>query len=107
MTNYSQAVPLIALDELSDNCSISVNREQINFLIINQGGQLFVIEDRCGHFGISLKEGKIENGEIRCPAHGAKFDLETGDLKNDLFEECDPITVFLWRKNNGWLEVLL
>ena len=36
------------------------------------------IEDVCTHDGNPLTDGPIQNGEITCPRHGARFDLKTG-----------------------------
>lgn len=107
MTSFSEAIPLIELSALSSSCVIPVDYDGLRLLVIVGDDDLYVIEDRCGHFGVSLQKGRVENGEIRCPTHGARFDLSTGELVNDLFEDCDPINVYLWRKNNGWLEVYL
>lgn len=107
MTTYNEAIPLIELNALQEDTAITVNHQGLHLLIVVKDQEIYVIEDRCGHFGVSLKDGSVEKGIIRCPVHGAKFDLMTGDHCNDLFENCDPINIFLWRKNNGWLEVFL
>jgi len=105
--NISNSIPLIPLAELQANKVVPLEKNEIHFLVISQNDDIFVIEDRCGHFGVSMKDGKIQDNCILCPAHGAKFHLETGELMNDLFENCDPINVFLWHKNKGWLEVIV
>lgn len=36
------------------------------------------IDDCCSHGQASLAEGRVENGQVECPRHGARFDLRTG-----------------------------
>jgi len=46
--------------------------------LFNVGGTVFAIDDRCPHEGGSLSRGTVEAGTVRCPVHGACFDLATG-----------------------------
>jgi len=38
----------------------------------------YAIEDICTHDGGPLAEGEIEDHEVICPRHGARFDIKTG-----------------------------
>ena len=43
------------------------------------GGEIRAVSDECPHQGFSLSAGElIENGEIECVWHGARFDCRTG-----------------------------
>jgi len=42
-------------------------------------GELFAIEDLCTHDGSPLASGLVEDHEVICPRHGARFSLRTGD----------------------------
>jgi 3-phenylpropionate/trans-cinnamate dioxygenase ferredoxin subunit len=42
------------------------------------GTKVFVVENRCSHDDGPLGEGRILDGEIECPRHGARFDLASG-----------------------------
>ncbi len=46
--------------------------------VCNVGGQFYAIDDLCTHDGGSLDQGELENSEIECPRHGARFDVRTG-----------------------------
>jgi len=46
--------------------------------VFNVGGEFFAIEDQCTHDGGGLSGGAIENCEVICPRHGARFSLRTG-----------------------------
>lgn len=39
------------------------------------------IADSCPHQGASLAGGKVQDGAVQCPAHGLRFDLATGCLR--------------------------
>lgn len=50
--------------------------------LCNVGGELYAIEDICTHAFAYLSEGGLEGGQIKCPLHGAKFDVKTGEAKS-------------------------
>lgn len=43
-------------------------------------GNYFAINNICSHAGAELHEGTLDNNELTCPWHGAKWDIETGNL---------------------------
>lgn len=55
-----------------------VDVDGVNVLVTNLAGEFFAVEDMCSHEALALSGGSIENGEIVCPFHGAKFCLKTG-----------------------------
>jgi 3-phenylpropionate/trans-cinnamate dioxygenase ferredoxin subunit len=72
-------------------------------LVVNSGGKFYAIARRCTHRGGDLSNGVLEGSSVRCPRHGALFDLETGKcvegpkigpLKlNTRDETCFPVSV--------------
>jgi 3-phenylpropionate/trans-cinnamate dioxygenase ferredoxin subunit len=46
--------------------------------VFNVDGEFFAIDDVCTHDGGPLAEGDLLGHEIRCPRHGARFDVRTG-----------------------------
>ena len=46
--------------------------------ISNVDGTIYAIDNRCTHDGGPLGEGRLRNGRILCPRHGAAFDAKTG-----------------------------
>jgi 3-phenylpropionate/trans-cinnamate dioxygenase ferredoxin component len=49
-------------------------------LVINKGGRYFAINNICSHAGAELHKGILENNELACPWHGARWNVETGEL---------------------------
>ncbi len=50
--------------------------------LCNVDGDLYALEDICTHAFAYLSEGGLEGGQIKCPLHGAKFDVKTGAAKS-------------------------
>lgn len=46
--------------------------------VSNVDGTLYAIDNRCTHDNGPLGEGRLRNGRILCPRHGAAFDARTG-----------------------------
>ena len=44
----------------------------------NIDGEFYAIDNVCTHDGGPLGEGRIRNGRVICPRHGAAFDAKTG-----------------------------
>jgi nitrite reductase/ring-hydroxylating ferredoxin subunit len=76
-----------------------------SILIVHHGGRLFAIENRCSHAEQPIECGRVRYGWIACPAHGAKFDLETGDALTA--PATTPIATFPIRVVGDRIEVAL
>jgi 3-phenylpropionate/trans-cinnamate dioxygenase ferredoxin component len=47
--------------------------------LVRRGEQFFAVQDTCTHNGESLSKGSLNYlGEIICPWHNYRFDLQTG-----------------------------
>ena len=46
--------------------------------LCNVDGELHAFENVCTHQFVYLSEGELVGKEIKCPLHGAKFDVTTG-----------------------------
>ena len=57
--------------------SLSVVNDIVVFVI---DGEYFAIDRKCSHMGGDLSKGKLEGKTIKCPKHGAVFNLENGDV---------------------------
>ncbi len=50
-----------------------------------------VVESRCSHRGGPLHEGAVVDGCLECPWHGARFDLETGEVRRGPASVPQPV----------------
>lgn len=73
------------------------------YLLINHDSHFYCIEDKCGHFGVSLARGKIQDRKIICPQHHISFDLSTGEIVDHLGENCEPVKALSVIENHGIL----
>lgn len=49
-----------------------------SIVLFNLAGKLFAIADLCSHDNGPVGDGEIEENEIVCPRHGARFNIHTG-----------------------------
>ena len=50
--------------------------------LCNVEGEFHAFEDVCTHQFTHLSEGELTGSEVKCPLHGAKFDVKTGAAKS-------------------------
>lgn len=55
---------------------VTVNNRKL--ALFNLGGTIYAIDDTCPHRGAPLWEGEVEQQEVTCPWHGARFNVTTG-----------------------------
>lgn len=48
-------------------------------IVLRCGARVFAIEDRCTHDGEPLAGAEVEDCQVICPRHGARFCLRTGE----------------------------
>ncbi|MBW3546747.1 MAG: Rieske 2Fe-2S domain-containing protein [Actinobacteria bacterium] len=64
--------------------------------VANVDGTFCAVADECPHAGASLGEGTLEGSSLRCPLHGATFDVRTGEVLSGPAVEpvrCHPVEV--------------
>ena len=71
-------VPIGNIDELPVNERIFVEIGDLVILVFNIAGGYFAIGDVCSHDDGPLGEGELDNFEVVCPRHGARFDIRNG-----------------------------
>ena len=69
---------LLPLADVPEGRPHRVLVDEIALLVVNRGGSVSVLEDRCTHRGGPLHDGELEGDCITCPWHGSSFDLATG-----------------------------
>ena len=72
---------LFPLNELEPDSARRVEVSGREIAVIRIGDDVYAIGDTCSHAEVSLSEGWVEPDDcaIECVAHGAMFDLETGE----------------------------
>jgi 3-phenylpropionate/trans-cinnamate dioxygenase ferredoxin component len=94
---------VLPLAELADGEARAVEVSGDTILLCRDEGEVYAIENRCSHLEEPLACGKVKWGWIACPAHGARFDLATGEPMNP--PATMPIKTFPVRVTDGMIEV--
>lgn len=64
--------------------------EDSKILLIKQNGELSAIGTKCSHYGALLSTGALGEGRVRCPWHGACFNIKTGDIEDFPGQDAIP-----------------
>lgn len=94
----SELIDVCPEADLPEGALRTVEWEDIEIMVVNCGGELLAMEDRCSHDNGQLAEGEIDcdKATVECPRHGALFDLRTGKpltLPAYVPVEAFPVTV--------------
>ena len=57
---------------------VIVNDKPILFVYVDE--QVYAIANKCPHLGALLDKGTVDGHLVTCKAHGATFDVKTGDV---------------------------
>ncbi|XP_070492799.1 apoptosis-inducing factor 3-like isoform X2 [Chironomus tepperi] len=72
-------------------------------LVIKQKGKISAIGNKCSHYGAFLSMGVLGDGRVRCPWHGACFNIETGDIED--YPGQDSIPCYQVKIESGMVKV--
>lgn len=110
MFNYRQIDPekctffeVAGTSELSPGERLFVEISGEFLVLFNLGGDYYAIADLCSHDDGPLGDGEVEDHQIICPRHGARFDLRTGEALT--FPAVEDIPAYPVRVRDGFIEV--
>ncbi|XP_058454692.1 apoptosis-inducing factor 3 isoform X2 [Malaya genurostris] len=69
-------------NDVAENDMKSFDLGDGKVLVVKQNGKFFAIGNKCSHYGALLNTGALGKGRVRCPWHGACFNIETGDIED-------------------------
>ena len=87
--------------EASSRIEADVDGYRVRAVLVN--GKLYAFEDRCTHDDSPFDDAPIEDTEIICPRHGARFCMLTGAALSP--PAYEPLRIFEVRENKGRVEV--
>lgn len=67
-----------ALSDLADGEKRRVTLGGEDVLLCRTGDVVRAVRNMCTHAASTLEEGRLRNGILSCPLHGARFDLTDG-----------------------------
>jgi 3-phenylpropionate/trans-cinnamate dioxygenase ferredoxin component len=92
-----------SLSELATSHRLEAEVDGYRVRVALVGGTLYAFEDRCTHDDSPFDDAPIEDSEIICPRHGARFSLRTGEALSP--PAYEPLRVFAVRETAGRVEV--
>ena len=91
-------IDVCRLDELPPGAHKVVELDDVDVAVVNCGGEILAIEDRCSHDDGILLEGELdqERCRVECPRHGSWFDLRSGrPLNLPAYQPVDTYDVLI------------
>ncbi|KRF80775.1 uncharacterized protein Dvir_GJ16976, isoform E [Drosophila virilis] len=80
---YTEPVAVCKANEIQENEMKQLEfNEDTKVLLVKQNGRLHALGNRCTHYGAPMHTGGLGVGRVRCPWHGACFNIETGDIED-------------------------
>jgi len=77
-SSQSSRVRVASADEIPPDTLRAVATDVGPVVLVNLDGDIYALEDRCSHQDYPLSAGELEDGELECAFHGARFDVCTG-----------------------------
>lgn len=68
----------IPSDQLTEDQALAGRVGDDAVLLARSGGRCYAVGAKCTHYSVSLADGLVVDGTIRCPGHHAAFRLDTG-----------------------------
>lgn len=92
-----------ALNELPEDERIFFEIGNHSIVMFNIAGKVFAIADVCSHDNGPVGDGDLDGETIKCPRHGAVFDLNTGKAIH--LPAVEDIAAYPVRIRSGDLEI--
>jgi 3-phenylpropionate/trans-cinnamate dioxygenase ferredoxin subunit len=89
--------------ELESSSRLEADVDGYRVRVVRVSGMLHAFEDRCTHDDSPFDDAPIEDTEIICPRHGARFCLRTGAALSP--PAYEPLRIFEARESDGRIEV--
>ncbi|KAL2717178.1 apoptosis-inducing factor 3 isoform X2 [Vespula squamosa] len=61
---------------------VTLGKNDAKVLLVKQKGKIHALGTKCTHYGAPLHTGALRDGIVRCPWHGACFNITTGDIED-------------------------
>ena len=78
-----QFTRVASLQELKTSKLMCVKPNGLCIALAYVDGTVFAVDDMCSHEDASLSKGSLHGECIKCPLHGSRFDLNTGEALDE------------------------
>lgn len=69
------------LKDFPENQTVGKNIDGVDICLVNLAGKISAFDDSCTHAEALLSRSELDEGDMVCPLHGARFDPMTGQAK--------------------------
>ena len=87
-------IKLCQTNDLENNSmkeiEINLDGQSYKVLVVKTENKFHCLPTSCTHYKAPLSKGVLYKGRIRCFAHGATFNVETGDIEDYPGPDCLP-----------------
>lgn len=83
---------LASLHELTTSKLMRVQLNGNDICLAYVDDTVYAIDDLCTHEDASLAKGSLHEDCVKCPLHGSRFNLKTGEALNEPAE--DPLNTY-------------
>lgn len=80
-------VGIASVEELPPGKMKCVSIDGRRLLLANVDGHYYCADDKCTHEDASLCRGSLQGARVKCPLHGSRFDLRTGEALEEPADE--------------------
>ncbi|XP_054610422.1 apoptosis-inducing factor 3 [Dunckerocampus dactyliophorus] len=91
--------------DLQDGQMLEVEVGHHSVLLTRSEGQYSATGNQCTHYGAPLSKGVISGHRVRCPWHGACFNVHTGDVEEFPGMDCLPCHKVMIHNNKVYVSV--
>ena len=105
MPDTGQWHAAVSLASIGPGRSRAINVAGVAVLVCRSGDEVFAIADFCTHDRKPIGDGKVRNGCVECPRHGARFAVRDGSVQTG--PALSPTASYAVRVVEGTVEVLL
>ncbi|MDF1518946.1 MAG: non-heme iron oxygenase ferredoxin subunit [Brevefilum sp.] len=90
-------------EELPPGERLFIEIDDKSIVLFNLAGDYYAIADVCTHDDGPLGEGEVDDHQIICPRHGARFDIPTGEVL--ALPAVQDVPVYPIRVVDGMIEI--
>ncbi|MFB6259906.1 MAG: Rieske (2Fe-2S) protein [Thiohalorhabdaceae bacterium] len=78
----AQWLQVARAEDMPSGTIVRVEGDGDPIAVASLNGEVYAVSDLCTHMEVELHEGELDttDGELTCPAHGAKFDIRSGEV---------------------------
>lgn len=81
-------IHLASLSDLKTRKLICAKKDDYRILIALAENNVYAVDDMCTHEDASLSKGSLHGDCVKCPLHGSRFRLESGEALDEPAEEA-------------------